>query len=155
CEAMTKPEVSAEEVARIVGADMVMTARVLQVVNSAFFRLARRINKIEQAVTYLGFAAIRNLVMSMEVFSQWREPQVAGFNLDELQRHAQQVSGAARALTERTPLADDALLAGMLHDLGYMVLAQECPHELEQVLAEGRSTGEELYRIERRLIGAS
>ncbi len=53
------------------GADPALAARVLQIVNSAFFRLARRITKIEQAVSYLGFTVIRNIAMSVEVFSQW------------------------------------------------------------------------------------
>ena len=50
--------------------------------------------------------------------------------LDRLQRHVHAVAGAAQALTANTPLADDALLAGLLHDIGYWVLAQECEPDL-------------------------
>ncbi len=155
CEAMARPDVSAEEVAHIVSQDMAISARLLQVVNSAFFRLARQITRIEQAVTYLGFTAVRNLVMSMEVFSQWTVTDKIGFDPQELQAHARQVAAAARALTEKTPLADDAMLAGMLHDIGYLILAQECPRELAVAIAEHHQSGEPLYRIEQRIFGAS
>lgn len=156
CEVMTRPDVSAEEVAQIIGKDMVISARLLQMVNSAFFRLARRITKIEQAVTYLGFAAIRNLVMSMEVFSQFeRDPRLADFDPEKLQAHAQVVSAAVRALTVKTPLADDALLAGMLHDIGYLIFVQECPEEFLKVVEESRQSGQPLHEVERQRLGAS
>lgn len=156
CDAMTQPDVSAEEVAKIIGKDMAISARLLQMVNSAFFRLARRITKIEQAVTYLGFAAIRNLVMSMEVFSQFkRNETLADFDPAKLQHHANLVSAAARALTVKTPLADDALLAGLLHDIGYLILVQECPKEFAAAVEESRQTGQPLHEVERRHFGAS
>ena len=59
------------DVAKLVATDSALAARVLQIVNSAFFRLAKRISNIEQAVSYLGFNAIRNLAMSVEIFSRW------------------------------------------------------------------------------------
>lgn len=155
CKAMERSDTTGEEVAAIVGKDMAIAARVLQVVNSAFFRLARRINKIEQAVTYLGFSAIRNLVISMEVFSQLKMDAGLEFDIQRLQSHAQTVAAAAHALTDRTPLADDAMLAGMLHDIGYLILAQECPQEFGEILRESRETGAPLYEIERRVLGAS
>lgn len=156
CELMTRPDVSAEEVAQVIGKDMAIAARLLQMVNSAFFRLARRITKIEQAVTYLGFAAIRNLVMSMEVFSQFqRNPKLADFDPEKLQAHAQVVSAAVRALTVKTPLADDALLAGMLHDIGYLIFVQECPDEFLKAVEESRQTGQPLHEVERLRLGAS
>src|SRR4051812_16407535 len=63
--------VTLADVAKLVSADSALAARVLQIVNSAFFRLARRISNVEQAVSYLGFQAIRNLAMSVEIFSRW------------------------------------------------------------------------------------
>ncbi len=71
-EALASDSCTVQEIAKIVAADTAIAARVLQIVNSAFFRLARRITNVEQAVTYLGFAAVRNLVMSAEVFAEWQ-----------------------------------------------------------------------------------
>jgi CheY-like chemotaxis protein len=104
-------EVTLRDVAKLVAADSALATRVLQIVNSAFFRLARRISNVEQAVSYLGFNAIRNLAMSVEVFSRW--PGSDGLDIDKLQLHVHSVAAAAGALTAKTPLADDAMLAGL------------------------------------------
>jgi response regulator RpfG family c-di-GMP phosphodiesterase len=125
-EAMARPDICVREVARIVSEDPAVAAKVLQLVNSAFFRLARRITSIEQAVSYLGFNAIRTLVMSVEVFSAWRsDASVGEVTPTRLQEKAQRTAAAARALASGTTFADDALLAGLLHNIGYWVLLQE------------------------------
>lgn len=153
---VARADASASEVAKLISADPAIAARVLQVVNSAFFRLAKRITKIESAVTYLGFVAIRNIAMSVEVFSRWSQGTTpAGFDPERLQMQAQKVAGVARALTIGTPLADDALLAGLLHNIGYWVLLQECPREIEQALRIARERGIAMHAAEREVIGAS
>jgi putative nucleotidyltransferase with HDIG domain len=147
--------VAVSDVAALVSADPALAARVLQIVNSAFFRLARRISNIEEAVSYLGFKAIRNLAMSVEVFSQWPGVTSSGLDLTRLQQHAQAVAAAATALTAKTAIADDAMLAGLLHDIGYWVLAQECPSELGRAVDLSISTGMPLHAAEMQVIGAS
>jgi len=125
-------------------------------VNSAFFRLARRITNIEQAVSYLGFAAIRNLVISAEIFSRWPSHDTRSvLNLDKLQSHVHQVAAVARSLAAGTLRADDALLAGLLHDIGYWVLANECPDSLVEAVATAVANKIPLYEAETRVIGAS
>lgn len=146
---------SVAQVADLVCADAALAARVLQLVNSAFFRLARRISNIEQAVAYLGFQAIRNLATTAEIFSQWRGGYCAGLDLERLQRHGQAVAAATGALTAGTPIADDALLAGLLHDIGYWVLAQECPQDLSAAVQLAAQEGIPLHAAENRVFGAS
>lgn len=154
--AIAHPDVSVREVARIISRDPAVAAKVLQLVNSAFFRLARRIASIEQAVSYLGFNAISTLVMSVEVFSAWREDP-AGCDLKpaRLQEKAHRTAAAARALADGTPFADDALLAGLLHSIGYWVLLQQCPAELKSAISMARAQGIPLHVAEEAVIGAS
>jgi HD-like signal output (HDOD) protein len=154
-DAMAAPGATVGDIARIVAADTAVAGKILQLVNSAFFRAARRITNVEQAVAYLGFAAVRNLVMSAEVFSQWSDVQCAAFDPDELQQHAHVVAAAMAALTKRTSAADDAVLVGVLHDIGYWLLAQECPRELEQAVALARHDNIPLHEAEVKLMGAS
>lgn len=155
-EAMANPDASVRQVARIISEDPAVTAKVLQLVNSAFFRLARRITGIEQAVSYLGFNAIRTLVMSVEVFSAWRsDASIGELTPTRLQETAKRTAAAARALARGTPFADDALLAGLLHNIGYWVLLQECPQELERAIDVARRNGMALHVAEREVIGAS
>jgi HD-like signal output (HDOD) protein/ActR/RegA family two-component response regulator len=147
--------VTLREVAELVAADPALAARLLQIVNSAFFRLARRITNIEQAVNYLGFAAIRNLALSVEVFAQWPAGGSGVLNLAKLQSHAQLVAAAAHSLTVGTRIADDTLLAGLLHDIGYWVLAQECPEELRGAVERAVAHCVPLHVAEAEIIGAS
>lgn len=148
-------KVTATEVARVVGTDPSIAARVLQIVNSAFFRLPRRITKIEQAVSYLGFTVIRNIAMSVEILSQWPSKAFGQLHKAKLQAHVRAVAAAARALTVKTPIADDTMLAGLLHDIGYWVLAQEFSAELGASLELAAATAIPVHEAESRVIGAS
>ena len=150
------PNVGINEVAHAVSADPAIAAKVLQMVNSSFFRLGRCISRVDQAVSYLGLIAIRNLVLSVEVFSNWRaDPNLPEFAPERLQARAQRVAAAAWALTQGTDIADDALLAGLLHKIGYWILLQECPKELARAVEMARTQSIPLPMAERELIGAS
>jgi HD-like signal output (HDOD) protein len=154
--ALSSETATTRDVARIVSEDAVIAAKVLQLVNSAFFRLARRITNIEQAVTYLGFTAIRNLTLSVEVFSQWPQGKgQSGLDLEYLQSHVHRIATAARALVGGSVAPDDALLAGLLHDIGYWLLAQECGEELQRSIELATREGISLHDAETRVIGAS
>lgn len=147
--------VTLQEVAALVSADSALAARVLQVVNSAFFRLARRITNIEQAVNYLGFTAIRNLAVSLEIFAQWPRGASGVLDLHKLQSHAHSVASVASSLTAGTLIADDTMLAGLLHDIGYWILAQECPADLHKATELAAARGIPLHLAETQVIGAS
>jgi HD-like signal output (HDOD) protein/ActR/RegA family two-component response regulator len=143
------------DVAALVRADSALAARVLQIVNSAFFRLARRITNIEQAVSHLGFQAIRNLAMSVDVFSRWPKRTAVALDLESLQRHVHAVASAAKSLAGKSAIADDTMLAGLLHDIGYWVLVQECPGNLSQAIDLAVARGIPLHAAESEVIGAS
>ena len=147
---------SVHDVAELIASDAAITAKVLQLVNSAFFRLARRITNIEQAVNHLGFGAIRNLVISAEIFSRWpsRDTRCV-LNIDKLQSHVHQVAAVAHSLAAGTPRADDALLAGLLHDIGYWVLANECSDNLVEAVSVAVANKIPLHEAETQVIGAS
>ena len=147
---------SVRDVAELIASDAAITAKVLQLVNSAFFRLAGRITNIEQAVNYLGFGAIRNLVISAEIFSRWPSHDTrCVLNIDKLQFHVHQVAAVAHSLAAATPRADDAMLAGLLHDIGYWVLANECPDNLVEAVGTAVAKKIPLHEAETRVIGAS
>ena len=154
--ALAQENVQATTVADIIARDAAIAAKVLQVVNSAFFRLPRPAASIKQAVNHLGFTTIRNLVMSAEVFSQWEKlAGVPGLDPDKLQANAQRSAAACMALARNTRLQDDALLVGLLHDIGYWILLQECPGELAAALRHSQTIGIPSEQAEREVIGAS
>lgn len=144
------------DVATIISADTAIAAKVLQLVNSSFFGLARRVTNIQQAVTFLGFGAICNVVLSAEVFSHWTNLDNRGpLDVERLQVHARMVAAAGRALTGQLSIGDDVVLAGLLHDIGYWILAQECPSDLEHAVDLAASRGIPLIDAEEEVFGAS
>jgi putative nucleotidyltransferase with HDIG domain len=153
---LSREEATVADVAQVVASDSGVAAKVLQVVNSAFFRLPRRITRIDHAISHLGFTAIRNLALSAEIFSQWPSRVLpGGLAPEELQAHTQAIAAAAYALAARSPWADDALLAGLLHDIGYWILLQQCPEEMCQVLEMARTEGIPLHEGEIQVLGTS
>jgi len=155
--ALATPEVTAADISAIVNADAAIASKVLQLTNSAFFRLRKPIVRIKDAITYLGFATVRNLVMSAEVFAQWKVPAVVAGVVDpeHLQLHAQLAAQACRSLAIGNVSPDDAWLAGLVHDLGYWILAQECPEDLSRALLLSQTSGLPLFVCERQTIGAT
>ena len=154
--ALSQPSVTAAEVGDIVNADAAIAGKVLQITNSAFFRLRKPMVRIKDAVTYLGFATIRNLVLSAEIFSQWNSPlSLPSADPEQLQKHAQLAAAACKSLAGGRASPDDAWLAGLLHDIGYWILVQECPEELGRALELSRSRDLPLFECERMTTGAT
>ncbi len=155
-EASERGDASVKEIARLIGSDPAIAARVLQVVNSAFFRLPKRITRLEAAVSYLGFATIRNIALSIEVFSSWkRSLRIRQLEPDALLLQAQRMAAVARALTRGSPICDDAMLAGLLHNIGYWILVEERPQEMLDALTMAQSRGIALHEAEREVLGAT
>jgi HD-like signal output (HDOD) protein len=146
--ALAQPLATAAAIDDIVNADAAIAGRVLQITNSPLFRLRKPTVRIKDAATYLGFGTIRNLVLSAEIYSQWSVPE-------QLQAHAQCAAAACRSLAGGRASADDAWLAGLLHDIGYWILVQQCPDELAQALELSRSQRLPLIECERRTTGAT
>ncbi len=141
--------------AEVIASDIALTAKTLQLANSEFFRLARRITNVEQAVAHLGLAVMRSLAASTEVFSRDAAHGSAALDLEKLQQHAHMVAAAARALAEGTPHADDAWAAGLLHDIGYAILAREWQPELSHCRQLAAAEALPLHEAETRVWGAS
>jgi len=149
--ALEDPRVDSSKVAAIIQKDPAVSAKVLQVCNSAFFRLPRQVSSIQQAVSYLGLSAVRSMVLSAELF----RPDKAlcpALDLGQLQRHALRVAGIARFLAASTPWAEDAFLAGLLHDVGFLLLGRQFVDGMQRVL-EAAAAGRPLEEAEQEYIG--
>lgn len=153
---ISRENVDVHELAKVLATDPVMAAKVLQMANSAFFRLARPTVNIDQAVSYLGVPAIRSMVTSSSIFSPWPGAGSSTLvNLEELQSHAQFAARAAQALATPASLGDEALLAGLLHNIGYWLLAHEYPEGLANAVETAVAERVPLYEAEAHVLGAS
>lgn len=127
--AMADESKSIADIGRLVSQEMSMSAQVLRIVNSSYFGLARRIVDPAEAVSYLGAEALRALIVARHLCEQL---DLSGPRAKERQRlwdHSVRVAGKARALAEAIsaprPCADVAFTAGLLHDLGAVLLPDD------------------------------
>jgi DNA-binding NarL/FixJ family response regulator len=98
-QALTRADVTTEEIGGIVEADPAIAVKVLQIANSAFFRSRKPLVRVRDAVTYLGFSTIRNLVLSAEIFSQWgRQGSHPQLDIEALQEHSLLMASACASL---------------------------------------------------------
>ncbi|MEZ6191224.1 MAG: response regulator [Phycisphaerales bacterium] len=150
------PEPSAKDIARTLSKDPAVTAKVLQLVNSSFFGLSRHIEAVEQAVPLLGVELIKTLVLSAGLFKlQEILPEAVGC----VSNHCYRVGCIARKFAQDTGLDEHAEMAaftaGMLHDVGKLIMAQDDPAKYTRLLRKARSNGVDIVKLERETYGAS
>jgi HD-like signal output (HDOD) protein/ActR/RegA family two-component response regulator len=151
--ALADPSIDLSKVSAIIEKDPAVSAKVLQVCNSAFFRLPRRVSNIKQAVSYLGLSTVRSMVLSAEVFRPGK-PLSPELDLGQMQRHALSVAAIARALAADAPWAEDAFLAGLLHDVGFLLLGRQFKDQMQRAL-EAVAAGMPLAEAEQKHVGVS
>ncbi len=158
-ESLENPEMSSREMGEIIAQDVGMTAKLLQLANSAFFGLYRYVASPSEAAIYLGLDTIRALTLSTGVFSVFDESGAAEPFIGQLQRHSMRVGMVANAIAKRESLpktiCDSSLIGGLLHDVGKLILAANCPEEYDEILAVARKEGVACHESERRVFGAT
>ncbi len=146
-------------VGELVAQDMGMSMKLLQLVNSAFFGLRRNVSNVADAVNLLGVETVQTLVLSLHAFNQLNARQVADFSLDAVWQHSVAVAALAKRIALAEGLdktqAEEAHLAGMLHDVGRVVLAINLPDEYGSVLTLAKDPARSLITCEHERFGAS
>jgi HD-like signal output (HDOD) protein len=155
---LQSPDASIEKIGKIISKDPGMLTKMLQVVNSPFYGLPRRISSATQAVALLGLEAIKSLVLSMKVFSQFESSAQTFFSLDILWNHGMITGRYARMIgkAQGAEIRDmeDAFTAGLLHDVGLLVLATNAPDQYTETLAL-MNQGIAEWEAERQVLGAT
>jgi len=159
-EEMQADEPSLPFISRLIKKDVAMTAKILQVVNSAYFGIRRKITSPDDAVRYLGLENISALVLAANVFGQMdKKISVPGFSMAGLWSHSGEVGRVAQMIlkAENKPKqdVDDVLTAGLLHDCGKLVFAANMPEKYADVIKAAKETGRLADQLEREELGAS
>ena len=155
-EALRSQNTSASQIANIISRDLAMSAKVLQIVNSAFFGLPRRIADIREAVTYLGIDHLMSLALAVHAFKPFqRKGKAAAAWLKAEQDHGVLCGSLARTIVQDKREVEIAFLAGMMHDIGKLVLASKLPQEYQKVQRLSAARHYPEYRIERELLGVT
>ena len=162
---LADPDAGVIAVAAVISRDASLTARVLRVVNSSFFGVGRPVTRVDAAVNFMGVSLVRAITLADGVTRSFTvSPDV--LDLDDWNLHSVRVAACARDITLATcpndrVLADEAFLAGLLHDVGQVVLAGVAPlvwRELERLAVAGALPMHEIEarqgRVSHALVGA-
>jgi putative nucleotidyltransferase with HDIG domain len=158
-EELQSEDASIRKVAGLIASDLGMTAKILQMVNSAFFGFYRQVTDVQDAVMLLGLDAIKALVLSVNVFAAFDTRRIPFFDLDGLWQHSLAVAGCAQKIM--TTVARDreqaaaAFLAGMLHDIGKLILAVNFSDAYRALLKGALKRPAESLAKEREMIGTT
>jgi HD-like signal output (HDOD) protein len=135
--ALENEDVSTQDIGDIVQQDMGMTAKILKLVNSAFFGLRRTIETAHEAVAYLGIETVKTLVLANGIFGEALHFRTRAFTMDELWLHSLSVASGAKAIAASEhadrSVQQEAFVGGILHDVGILVLAANFPENYDRV----------------------
>lgn len=147
---------SVARVATIVARDPALTAKLLQLINSAYFGLQVYVSDPTRAVQLLGLETVRALALSTHVYSQFERP--GGIDPTEVWQHGLRTARTAKAIAVALKLesreADEAFTAGLLHDVGRLVLADVWPG-YDSVVGQAHAESRDLVDVEREICGTT
>lgn len=152
---LADPDVALADVGGIIEQDPAAAAKLLQIVNSAFFGLPQRIVSIDKAVSYLGLQLVKTLAITLHVFSAAESIRVPGFSLEWLQESALLVAEIAKELVRDPRRGEEAFTAGLLRDLGKIILAIGVPERFAEALRLASQSQRPLHVVEKELLGVS
>ncbi len=118
-------QASIENVARIIEIDPAMSSSILRLVNSAFYGLSSKSSSIPHAIMIIGFNAVKNAIVSVTILDTLNiKDRYLNFNLSDFWRHSVSVAVLSRQLAEKSRLVapEDAFMAGLLHDIGKIIM---------------------------------
>lgn len=150
------PRTSAREVAQLISTDPALTSKVLQVVNSPFYGFPHRITTVTHAIVILGFNTMKSIVLSSTIFDIFRkDAKAGGFDRAEFWKHSIACGSAAKVLGRRFgyPTLEEIFIAGLLHDIGKLVLDQFMHEKFAAALDLARTREGLLFDAEQEVLG--
>lgn len=150
-------ECSLAKIGKLISQDPAMTAKILQLVNSAIFGVRSTVNSPIQAASLIGTDTLKSLVLSMSVFRALEGTQPPGFSIDQISTHCVQVGNLCHqiALIENfsEEAVNEAFTSGLLHDVGKLMIASYAPEDFELSVEMSKRESIPLVEAERKIIG--
>jgi HD-like signal output (HDOD) protein len=150
---------SAKDLVKVIEHDPVLTGRILKVVNSAYFGLSRKMTSVKHAVVFVGINTIKHLALSIAAVGSLPRKNKAGLAFGKYLRHSLATGAIARQLAVETGLsgreAEDYFLAGLIHDIGKVVLSLHTGPEYRETLKLVEEQGKPHWQVEEAQLGIS
>lgn len=152
------PDCSVEDVGKIIEKDMAMSAKVLQLVNSAFFGLFTNVNSPVRAVSLLGLDTIKSLVLSVGVFREMKFSSRQLKAVNQVWSHCLAVAVFSKRICElegREELADNIFVAGLMHDIGKLLFLISSDIDYAGIIDQAREEKVEIVEVEDRILSST
>ena len=147
---------TASDLAEVITKDPALGTRLLKLVNSAMYSLPRKVDSITQAIVIVGFRALQNLALSTSIIGAFRGRKIEEFDFTKYWKHSLACAVAARSIAtalRKRQQADEVFAAGLLHDLGHLILAEYQPKKFQEVLKACASTKSPAHSLEPDILG--
>ncbi len=134
---MANPRSTANDVAAVIAEDQSAASKILKAANSSIYGFRGRVSSISQAILYIGFEEVKNLIMAMSVIDMFKRSKPTGnFNPVDLWKHSIGVGVITRYLgmNVKAQNLESYFLAGVLHDIGKLIFYRYLPDEYEQTI---------------------
>lgn len=154
---MGRTNSSMQRIGEIIGEDVGMTAKLLQLVNSPFFGFNRTIESPAQATALLGANTVQFIMMHVQSFAV-SDPSMEA-TIGDISNHCVLVAMLARAIAEMEGKAPacclDSFIAGMMHDIGRLIMAVNLPGTCQEIMEEAKQSAQPVWRIEQQHLGVT
>ncbi len=154
-EMVDDPRFSAPQIAEVISRDTALSAQLLRIANSAFFNFPARIDTVTRAIMVIGERELRYLVLAMSAVRSFVDVPATVINMASFWRHSVYTAVLARLIARRCNVlhAERLFVAGLLHDVGLLVLLTREPAWVARALEAAEGSDEPLYHHERALLG--
>ena len=149
-------EIGMKDIADLISKDASLSAKVLKIANSAFYNLPCKISTIHQAASRLGMNAIRNLTLSFSFLSVKAKIKKDVFNYEKFWEQSLSNAVAAKLIMAEIGKSawEEIFVAGLLQNIGELIIATSLPEQYEQVLLETFKSEKSTFELEQQIIGA-
>jgi len=146
------------DIENVIKKDQVLTSKILKLVNSSFYGFSRKIDSISDAIVLLGFSALRNLIITSSIFNiNHAGAQDVGTVIQNLWTHSVGCGITAKLISQKLRILDanEAFVAGILHDIGKVVICQHLKKEFKEIISLIRTEHISTVDAEERVLGTT
>lgn len=157
-ELVDNPKTSAASLARLISTDQALTAKILKLANSAYYGFPREISTVNMAIVVLGFNTVKDMGLSLSVFEVFKDIEGGkAFDVSKFWEHSIACGAASRMIARRLKyrFVGEAFVAGLLHDIGKVILNQYVHREFVDIIATASTGDMSLEEAEEKVIGTS
>lgn len=151
------PKSTAKDLQNLIKHDVALSAKILKVVNSAFYGLPRQVSSVDRAIVLLGLSTVKNIAVATSVTKLFTGQEIGGsFTFKDLWQHSLACGVFCKLIAQAKGLenSDEIFVAGLMHDLGIIVEKQVYGKQLAEMVGQAQAIKASLWEVEQDMLGA-